>query len=53
MSKIKITYEHKTFNGNWILREYICADDKDYTRVMRVVEENAKDYKLVRMESVD
>ena len=36
MTPIKITYEHKTANGDWVTREYTAKEGKDYERVVSI-----------------
>lgn len=50
MRKIKITYDHKTANGNWITREYETSDGKDYERVVNIIHSNPEEYRVIKVE---
>lgn len=53
MRKIKLTYDHKTFAGDWIRREYTTDNGKDYERVVNIIHNNSDDYKIVKVEHVE
>jgi hypothetical protein len=52
MRKIKLTYEHKTSNGNWIRRAYVTDDGKDYERVVNIIHNNRDEYKVINVEHI-
>ena len=53
MRKIKLTYEHKTWNGNWIRKEYVTNDGKDYERAVNIIHNNPEEYRVVNVEHID
>ena len=52
MRKIKITYEHETMNGNWIRKEYVTDNGKDYERVINIIHSNPKEYRVINVEHI-
>ena len=52
MRKIKLTYDHQTMNGNWIRKEYVTDDGKDWERVVNIIHNNSDEYKVVSVEHI-
>ena len=52
MRTIKLTYEHKTACGNWIVKELTISDGKEYERIINIIHNNPDSYKVVKVEHV-
>ena len=52
MRTIKITYEHKTANGEWRHKEYTTDNGKDYERVVNILHNNKDEYKVLDVKHV-
>ena len=44
---IEITYEHKTFLGNWRRYQYAVWDGKEYERVINIIHQNPDEYRII------
>lgn len=53
MTPIKITYEHKTANGDWVTREYTAKEGKDYERVVSIIHQNKDEYRVLNVERLN
>lgn len=52
MRTLKIIYEHKTANGDWLRKEYTTDSGKDWERVVNIIHQNRHEYRVIDVKHV-